>query len=62
MEYVTRRIDQLTAEGIEFVFNADVGGKIDPQELRERHDALLLTVGATKARELDIPGATCRWG
>jgi glutamate synthase (NADPH/NADH) small chain len=55
-EYVTRRIDQMKAEGVQFVLNADVGGKIDPQELRDRHDALLLTVGATKPRELDIPG------
>ncbi|AMV25361.1 Glutamate synthase [NADPH] small chain [Gemmata sp. SH-PL17] len=55
-EYVTRRVDQLRAEGIEFVLNADVGGAIDPQELRRKHDALLLTVGATKPRELPIPG------
>ncbi len=54
--YVERRIAQLKDEGITFVVNADVGGAVDPQELRERHDALLLAVGATKPRELDIPG------
>jgi glutamate synthase (NADPH/NADH) small chain len=54
--YVTRRIEQLTAEGVTFELEADVGKTIDPQELRNRHDALLLTVGATKPRDMDIPG------
>jgi glutamate synthase (NADPH/NADH) small chain len=55
-EYVTRRVEQLRAEGVRFVLNADVGGAVDPQEIRQKHDALLLTVGATKARTLEIPG------
>ena len=46
--YVERRIDQLEAEGVRFVLNAEVGRNVDPRELRERHDALLLTVGATR--------------
>ncbi|HEY1187532.1 MAG TPA: glutamate synthase subunit beta [Gemmata sp.] len=55
-DYVTRRIDQMRAEGVEFVTGADIGASVDPQELRAKHDALLLTVGATRPRELDIPG------
>jgi glutamate synthase (NADPH/NADH) small chain len=54
--YVERRIEQLEAEGVRFVVNADIGRTIDPNEVLERHDALLLTVGATRSRELDIPG------
>ena len=54
--YVERRIEQLRAEGVEFTLNADIGRNVEPQELRSRHDALLLSVGATKPRELDIPG------
>ena len=54
--YVERRIDQLEAEGVRFVLNAEVGRNVDPRELREGHDALLLTVGATRPRDLDIPG------
>ena len=56
--YVERRIDQLEKEGVRFVLNAEVGvGRtIDPRELRDRHDALLLTVGATLPRDLEIPG------
>ncbi|QEL20380.1 glutamate synthase subunit beta [Limnoglobus roseus] len=54
--YVTRRIAQMEAEGVTFVLNADIGKGVDPQEIRHKHDALLLTVGAMKPRELDIPG------
>jgi len=54
--YVERRIAQLEAAGVKFEVNADIGGAIDPNALRKKHDALLLTVGATKPRRLDIPG------
>lgn len=53
---VSRRVAQLEAEGIRCVLNADIGRTVDPAELRKKHDALLLTVGATKPRELPIPG------
>ena len=54
--YVARRVEQMEAEGVKFVVNADVGRTVDPVELRDRHDALLLTTGATRPRELPIPG------
>jgi glutamate synthase (NADPH/NADH) small chain len=55
-QYVERRIEQLECEGVQFICNADVGRTIDPADVRARHDAMLLTVGATQPRELDIPG------
>lgn len=54
--HVERRLHQMEAEGVTFVTNADVGRNVDPAELRVRHDALLLTVGAPRPRDLDIPG------
>jgi NADPH-dependent glutamate synthase beta subunit-like oxidoreductase len=33
---------------------------VDPQELRQRYDAVLLTTGATQPRDLLIPGRTLR--
>jgi NAD(P)H-dependent glutamate synthase small subunit len=53
---VDRRVALLRESGIEFVTNADVGRTVDPAELRATNDALLLTVGATKPRDLEIPG------
>jgi len=54
--HVQRRLNQLEAEGVRFVTEAEVGRNVDAQDLRGRHDALLLSVGSTRARDLDIPG------
>jgi glutamate synthase (NADPH) small chain len=53
---VTRRIEQMRAEGVEFVTNCRVGFDSHADELRARHDAICLTLGATKPRDLPIPG------
>jgi len=51
-----RRLEQMTAEGVEFRTNANVGVDVDIAELRETYDAVLLAGGATEPRDLDIPG------
>src|SRR4029453_15996229 len=51
-----RRLDQMRAEGVEFVTGAHVGVDVDPERLRQDRDALLLTGGACQARDLPIPG------
>lgn len=53
---VDRRVDLLRAEGVEFVTNAHVGVNVDVAELNDKNDALLLACGATKPRDLPIPG------
>ncbi len=53
---VERRLDLMRRAGIEFVTNADVGNSIDPQELVQKHDALLLATGATRPRDLEVEG------
>jgi NAD(P)H-dependent glutamate synthase small subunit len=53
---VERRLDLMRRAGIEFVPNANVGKSIDPEELRHKHDALLLATGATRPRDLEVPG------
>jgi glutamate synthase (NADPH) small chain len=59
-DVVQRRVDLLKEEGITFVTNADVGGSgdgsVDVKALHTENDALLFTTGATKARDLDVPG------
>jgi glutamate synthase (NADPH/NADH) small chain len=55
---VLRRGDLLTAGGIHFHMNCDIGGGDGPSfaELRERHDAVLVATGVYKARALQAPG------
>ena len=55
-DVVKRRVEVLRKEGVEFVTSANVGENVDPQELVDGNDALLLTTGATKPRDLPIPG------
>jgi glutamate synthase (NADPH/NADH) small chain len=54
--YVARRLQQLKAEGVLFVVNAEVGRSVDAEELLTTNDAVLLTIGAMRARHLEIPG------
>ena len=53
---VERRLALMVEEGVEFITNANVGTNIDPKELVAENDALLLATGATKPRDLPIPG------
>ncbi|MEU6122818.1 glutamate synthase subunit beta [Streptomyces sp. NPDC047123] len=54
--HLERRLGQLTAEGVRFRTSTEVGKDVDAVELRGRHDAVVLAVGATAWRELDVPG------
>jgi glutamate synthase (NADPH/NADH) small chain len=51
-----RRLAQMLAEGVEFVTGAHVGDDVDPERLRQEHDAVLLAGGACHPRDLVIPG------
>src|SRR6476619_795582 len=53
---VERRVQQLAAEGVAFVFGADVGRDVDVDELRVRHDALVLATGSRVPRDLPVQG------
>lgn len=53
---VSRRVDLLRQEGIDFVVDAHVGVTVDVAELQDKCDALLLACGATRPRDLPIPG------
>ena len=55
-ETVDRRVNLLREEGIEFVTNANVGKNVDVNELNANFDALCLTLGSTKPRDLPVPG------
>jgi glutamate synthase (NADPH) small chain len=53
---IDRRIEQMTAEGVEFVVNAHVGKDVPVSDLRRDFDAILLAGGAEQPRDLQVPG------
>ncbi|MBA4224551.1 glutamate synthase subunit beta [Bosea sp. (in: a-proteobacteria)] len=54
--HVDRRVKQMEAEGVVFHYGVNVGVDIDPQELLAQYDAVGLTGGAEKPRDLPIEG------
>ncbi len=53
---IDRRMEQMSAEGVEFVANAQVGGNIAVEDLRSDFNAILLSGGAQQPRDLKVPG------
>ncbi|MCR5725304.1 MAG: glutamate synthase subunit beta [Treponema sp.] len=53
---VERRIALMKEEGVEFVFNADVGRGISADHIVQQFDAVALCCGAKKARALNAAG------
>ncbi len=55
-EVVRRRVELMEAEGVKFVTNCNIGVDIPARQLRKDNDAVLLCCGATKPRNLEVPG------
>ena len=53
---VQRRTDILNKSGIKFIQNFEVGKDSSLKQLREKHDAILISTGVYKAREVELPG------
>jgi glutamate synthase (NADPH/NADH) small chain len=53
---IDRRISLLEAEGIEFICDVDVGRDVSADELRAKHDAVVLAMGSRVERDIEIPG------
>jgi glutamate synthase (NADPH/NADH) small chain len=53
---VDRRLEQMAAEGVEFVTGAHVGQNVAIDDLRHDFDAILLAGGAEEPRNLPVPG------
>src|ERR1043166_4578804 len=54
--YIDRRMEQMAAEGVTFKPNTDVGADYPADRLRKEFDAVVLSGGATWARDLPVPG------
>jgi glutamate synthase (NADPH/NADH) small chain len=55
-EVVLRRISLLEDEGVKFVCNTTVGENFPAEKLAREFDATVICTGATKPRDLPIPG------
>ena len=53
---VNRRTKLLKESGIKFIQNFEVGKDASLDELRKKHDAILISTGVYKAREIDLAG------
>ena len=51
-----RRLDQMTKEGTRFRPGVNVGVELTGSQLRTKYDAIVLAVGATQWRDLNVPG------
>jgi glutamate synthase (NADPH/NADH) small chain len=55
-QIVFRRIQQMEAEGVKFLTNAEVGVNYPAANLLKEFDAVVLCTGATKPRDLPVEG------
>jgi glutamate synthase (NADPH/NADH) small chain len=58
--HIDRRIEQMAAEGVTFRTGVAVGIDVTGDALRREFDAVVLSVGATKPRDLAVPGRELR--
>jgi len=55
-QHVDRRLDQMRREGTVFRTGVNVGVDITGEALQGRYDAIVLAMGATEPRDLNVPG------
>ena len=53
---VERRTKLLKDGGIDFIQNFEVGKDVTLEQLRKKHDAILIATGVYKPREINLPG------
>ncbi|HWM80008.1 MAG TPA: glutamate synthase subunit beta, partial [Methylomirabilota bacterium] len=58
--HIDRRMEQMAAEGVTFRTGVRVGVDVRADQLRREFDAIVLSCGATKPRDLPVPGRELR--
>lgn len=53
---IDRRVEQMQAEGVEFETGVEIGHDMSFKYLRQRFDAVCITMGAGEPRDLPVPG------
>ena len=54
--HIDRRLEQISAEGVQFQGGVELGVDVEINDLIEQYDAVILACGAEKPRDLDIDG------
>ncbi|MEZ5118980.1 MAG: glutamate synthase subunit beta [Candidatus Nanopelagicales bacterium] len=54
--HLTRRLEQMEAEGVKFRTGIEIGTDLSADDLRRRYDAVLVAVGSTIGRDLPVSG------
>ena len=54
--HIDRRLEQISAEGVQFQCGVELGIDIGINDLIKDHDAVILACGAEKPRDMDIEG------
>jgi glutamate synthase (NADPH) small chain len=53
---IDRRVAVLEEEGIEFIYDAEVGRDVSIAELKQRYDAVVIAIGSRVSRDIVVPG------
>jgi len=54
--HIDQRVAQMELEGVKFIYNTNVGIDISTKKLLKKYDAIILTGGSEKPRDLPIEG------
>jgi len=54
--HIDRRVEQMRAEGVEFLVNQHVGVSVSARSMLDRFDAIVLAGGSEHPRDLAVPG------
>jgi glutamate synthase (NADPH/NADH) small chain len=55
-QLIDKRMEQMSAEGVEFRVNQHVGVNVGARQIVDEYDAVVLAGGAEKPRDLPVPG------
>lgn len=55
-DIIDRRLEQLTAEGVEFQTGVNAGEDISAHYLKNRYDCICLAMGSNQPRDINVPG------
>jgi glutamate synthase (NADPH/NADH) small chain len=55
-QVIDRRVEILEQEGIQFIYDTEIGSDLAIAELQARHDAVVIAIGSRVSRDVDVPG------